>query len=79
MTPLKLTSILAVLAMATSATSVISATGAQTPDQRALALALSLADEAASQKPKSASVTTSGQTAPAALTARVTNATGSKK
>ena len=53
----------------------------ETPDQRAMKLALSLANQAASQQPKTAVLArSSGPTAPAALAAGVTKATqGAKK
>ena len=87
MTIMKTASLAAVLAIAAGAASVTGATNApdarsdaaaQTPEQRALALALSLADQARLQ-PKAAVVNGGGQTAPAALAAGVASATGSVK
>lgn len=78
MTVLKLTSMAAVVAIAVAATQATGSDLAQTPEQRALALALSLADQAR-QQPKAAVVNGSAQTAPAALAAGVASATGSAK
>lgn len=54
MTAFRLTAIAATLVVASATT------WAQTPDQRALAHALSVADEAASQQPKSAATPVAG-------------------
>ncbi len=67
MTALKLTSIAAMLAMASATTL------AQSPDQRAIALAQSIADQAAAQQPKAATAN-DGDAAKAAVRAGVASA-----
>lgn len=77
MNPSKLTIVAATLLAAAATTTWADVT----PDQRAMKLALSLADQAASQRPRSAELgAANAPTAPAALTAGVTKATqGAKK
>jgi hypothetical protein len=71
MTAFKLTSLAATLLVASATT------WAQTPDQRALALALSVADKGLAQQARLASATTR-KAAPAALAAGVTTASQKK-
>lgn len=79
MTVLKLTSMAAVVAIAVAATQATSSDLAQTPEQRALALALSLADQARQQPKTAAANPGEASNAPTALAAAVNSASRSAK